>query len=188
MHKFTAWIDGGEVFVDEAEVAAWEEENPQPYARDQYLGDYQDPHGAAEEPHNKLIQELAKNGLKKYGHHGPVSAMGVARQDLPSWDDLQFLTAQLHKVPLLDDEAVSSELIIGPEAKKPLRLEIPIFVSDMSFGALSEESKVALARGSEMAGTGICSGEGGGGGPSTRATISPIFIITNTTSAIFVIF
>ena len=161
LHKFTAWIDGGDVFVDEAEVAAWEEANPQPYVRDEYLGDYQDPHGAAEEPHNKLIQELAKNGLKKYGHHGPVSAMGVARQDLPSWDDLQFLTAQLHKVPLLDDEAVSSELVIGPEAKKPLRLEIPIFVSDMSFGALSEESKVALARGSEMAGTGICSGEGG---------------------------
>jgi glutamate synthase domain-containing protein 2 len=34
-------------------------------------------------------------------------------------------------------------------------------VSDMSFGALSEEAKVALARGAELAGTGICSGEGG---------------------------
>ena len=31
----------------------------------------------------------------------------------------------------------------------------------MSFGALSEEAKVALARGAELAGTGICSGEGG---------------------------
>jgi glutamate synthase domain-containing protein 2 len=31
----------------------------------------------------------------------------------------------------------------------------------MSFGALSEEAKVALSRGAEMAGTGICSGEGG---------------------------
>lgn len=40
-------------------------------------------------------------------------------------------------------------------------LKIPIFVSDMSFGALSEEAKVALSRGAEMAGTGICSGEGG---------------------------
>ncbi|MDA1264955.1 MAG: FMN-binding glutamate synthase family protein, partial [Planctomycetota bacterium] len=34
-------------------------------------------------------------------------------------------------------------------------------VSDMSFGALSEEAKIALARGAERAGTGICSGEGG---------------------------
>ncbi|MGK0186659.1 MAG: glutamate synthase domain-containing protein 2 [Verrucomicrobiales bacterium] len=48
-----------------------------------------------------------------------------------------------------------------PVAKKPLRLEIPLFVSDMSFGALSEEAKVSLAKGAEMAGTGICSGEGG---------------------------
>jgi len=45
--------------------------------------------------------------------------------------------------------------------KKPLILEIPIFVSDMSFGALSEEAKTALAIGAEKAGTGICSGEGG---------------------------
>ena len=50
---------------------------------------------------------------------------------------------------------------IGPNAAKPLSLEIPLFVSDMSYGALSEEAKVALARGAESAGTGICSGEGG---------------------------
>jgi glutamate synthase domain-containing protein 2 len=31
----------------------------------------------------------------------------------------------------------------------------------MSFGALSEEAKIALARGAQQAGTGICSGEGG---------------------------
>jgi len=42
-----------------------------------------------------------------------------------------------------------------------LKLGIPLFVSDMSFGALSEEAKVALAKGAELAGTGICSGEGG---------------------------
>ena len=36
-----------------------------------------------------------------------------------------------------------------------------MFVSDMSYGALSEEAKVALSRGAELAGTGICSGEGG---------------------------
>lgn len=42
-----------------------------------------------------------------------------------------------------------------------MQLDIPLFVSDMSFGALSEEAKVAMARGAELAGTGICSGEGG---------------------------
>jgi glutamate synthase domain-containing protein 2 len=77
------------------------------------------------------------------------------------WDDIQLLTAQLHRVPLLDDATVGTDVAIGPNAKKPLKLEIPLFVSDMSFGALSEEAKIALAKGAEMAGTGICSGEGG---------------------------
>ena len=63
--------------------------------------------------------------------------------------------------PLMEDHDVSAELVIGPEARKPLTLKIPLFVSDMSFGALSEEAKVALARGAELSDTGICSGEGG---------------------------
>jgi methylamine---glutamate N-methyltransferase subunit C len=161
LHKFRSWVEEGQVFVDADEVAAWEAEHPQAYDRDAYQGVYADLHGAAEEPHNKLIQELAANGLKKLGHHGPVEAMGVARGALPTWDDLQFVTAQLYRVPQLDDTAVGTELVIGPGAKKPLRLKIPLFVSDMSFGALSEESKIALATGAELAGTGICSGEGG---------------------------
>ena len=87
--------------------------------------------------------------------------MGVPRKDLPSWDDLQFVTAQLHKLPLLDTEPVDTKTVIGLNAKKPLVLDIPLFVSDMSFGALSEEAKIALSKGAENAGTGICSGEGG---------------------------
>ena len=63
--------------------------------------------------------------------------------------------------PLLDDHAVATEVVIGPRAAKPLTLSTPLFVSDMSYGALSEEAKTALARGAELAGTGICSGEGG---------------------------
>jgi glutamate synthase domain-containing protein 2 len=87
--------------------------------------------------------------------------MGVSRTLLPQWEDIQFVVAQLFKVPLLDDEEVATNIVIGPNAKKPLHLDIPLFVSDMSFGALSEEAKVALSRGAEAAGTGICSGEGG---------------------------
>ncbi|MEM1447531.1 MAG: FMN-binding glutamate synthase family protein [Planctomycetota bacterium] len=104
------------------------------------LGEYADIHGTPEEPSTKLIHALAKGGIEGVGHHGPMGAMGVALTDLPRWDDLQLLTGQLHCFPLLD---------------------IPLFVSDMSFGALSEEAKVALATGAEKAGTGICSGEGG---------------------------
>ncbi len=161
LHSFQSWIEAGALWVDEEEIAAWEKENPQPYNRDEYQGLYKDLHGGAEEPHYQYIQHLADHGLSKLGHHGRVAAMGVPRDELPKWDDIQFLTAQLYKVPLLDDAPVGTEVVIGPNAAKPLRLDIPLFVSDMSFGALSEEAKIALAKGAELAGTGICSGEGG---------------------------
>lgn len=161
LHKFTAWIEDDKVFVDEEEIAAWECDNPQPFNRDEYLGTYADTHPAEEEPHVGLIQEYAANGLEKTGHHGLVTAMGVSRTELPTWDDIQFVTAQLATPPQLDDAPVGAEVVIGPKAKKPLRLKLPLFVSDMSFGALSEEAKTALSRGAELAGTGICSGEGG---------------------------
>ena len=114
-----------------------------------------------EEPHVELIHELARNGLDSVGHHGPMAAMGVPRDKLPTWDDIQIMVAQLARKPLAEDATVGSELVIGPRAEKPLSLDIPLFVSDMSFGALSEEAKIALAKGAELAGTGICSGEGG---------------------------
>lgn len=113
------------------------------------------------EPYVEYIHELAKNGLSSTGAHGPMTAMGVPRNCLPKWDDLQILVAQLAKKPLMEDARVNTELVIGPYARKPLRLQKPLFVTDMSFGALSQEVKAALARGAELAGTGICSGEGG---------------------------
>ena len=114
-----------------------------------------------EEPTIEFIHQLAREGLSRLGHHGPMTSMGVPRHELPHWDDLQIMVAQMAKKPLMENMSVSTELIIGPETRKPLKLKIPLFVSDMSFGSLSEEAKVALARGAEFAGTGICSGEGG---------------------------
>lgn len=160
--KFECWVEGGEVLVDEADIAAWHDKNPQPFDRDAYLGQYADTsHDFALEPANALIQQYARDGLSKVGHHGIMTSMGVPPVELPKWDDIQLLAAQLAVAPKLDDEEVGTEVIIGANAKKPLKLEIPLFVSDMSFGALSQTAKVALARGAEMAGTGICSGEGG---------------------------
>ncbi len=119
------------------------------------------PVATPEEPTLELIHQLSKDGLSTIGSHGPMGAMGVPRNQLPLWDDIQIMVAQLHRKPLMEDVAVQTRLIIGPECKKPLVLEIPLFVSDMSFGALSEEAKIALAKGAEQVGTGICSGEGG---------------------------
>ncbi len=114
-----------------------------------------------EEPSLAYVKALARDGLSKTGPHGEMGAMGVPGPELPQWKDIQILTAQLAVKPLMEDVPVGTELVIGPNANKPLVLEIPLFISDMSFGALSEEAKLALAKGAERAGTGICSGEGG---------------------------
>ena len=161
LHKFTSVIENDKVFVDRDELIAFGKEHPQQFQRDEYLGQYADTHPESTEPYTGYISELAKNGLKKFGHHGPSASMGVDRNTLPKWEDIQFLPAQLASRPLLDSEDVYTKVVIGPNAKKPLQLEIPIFVSDMSFGALSREAKISLAKGAEKAGTGICSGEGG---------------------------
>lgn len=89
-----------------------------------------------------------------------IEAMGM-KQVTPGWDDILILGAQLDPMPLERDEAVNTQTIIGKHAEKPLVLENPVYVSHMSFGALSREAKIALAKGSAMAKTAMCSGEGG---------------------------
>lgn len=89
-----------------------------------------------------------------------ISAMGT-KLPVTSWNDILILGSQLDKMPLLDDEEVSLKTVIGKNAKKPMVLESPIFVSHMSFGALSKEAKTALAIGTSRVKTAICSGEGG---------------------------
>ena len=161
LHKFQEYIEADSLFVDENDIVKFETNHPQPFNRDEYLGAFADTHPDDTEPYTGYIKELAKNGLKNIGHHGFSASMGVDRNTLPKWNDIQFLPAQLATLPLLDEVEVNTKVVIGPNARKPMMLDIPLFVSDMSFGALSKEAKIALSKGAEMAGTGICSGEGG---------------------------
>lgn len=100
------------------------------------------------------IHEMAVTGKSIIG------AMGT-QMPMPGWDDILLLGNQLNPPPLNDHDAVDTTTVIGKNAKKPLILTNPIFVSHMSFGALSKETKVALAKGSALAGAAMCSGEGG---------------------------
>jgi len=161
LYKFASERKNGWLWVDVDDVNLYLTTHPQPFEREKYLGQYADTHPEDTEPYTNYIKELARNGLKNYGHHGPSESMGVDRNTLPRWEDIQFLPAQLATRPLLDEESVNTSLVIGKQAKKPLKLDMPVFVSDMSFGALSKEAKIALSKGAELAGTGICSGEGG---------------------------
>ena len=92
------------------------------------------------------IHQMAVTGKTISGAMGTKMAM-------PSWDDILLLGAQLNPPPLDEGEPVSTMTVIGRHAKKPMILDSPVYISHMSFGALSKEIKVALAKGSAMART-----------------------------------
>ncbi len=100
------------------------------------------------------IRQMAETG------EPVIEAMG-SQMDMPNWDHIMILGGQLNPPPLDEHAYVESKTIIGKRARKPMVLESPIYISHMSFGALSKEVKVALAKGSAMAKTAMCSGEGG---------------------------
>ncbi|MFC1556065.1 glutamate synthase-related protein [candidate division KSB1 bacterium] len=118
-----------------------------------YLKDYQ--RGSDEvEGYFGDIQKISQTG---------ESIIEPMRTKVPviSWKDILIKGGQLAKMPLNKDEEVSTQTIIGPNAKHPLIIETPVYISHMSFGALSKEAKIALATGSASAQTAMCSGEGG---------------------------
>lgn len=102
----------------------------------------------------KEIHEMAVSGKSA------IEAMGT-QMKMPGWDDVLVLGAQLNPMPLDEHADVSLKTVIGKHAKKPMELNMPVYISHMSFGALSKETKIALAKGSAAAGTAMCSGEGG---------------------------
>ncbi|MBQ3736427.1 MAG: alpha-hydroxy-acid oxidizing protein [Candidatus Methanomethylophilaceae archaeon] len=100
------------------------------------------------------IHELALSGKS------PGEAMETL-MPVKAFDDILVLGAQLARFPKDDSFKADMTTVIGKGARIPMVLETPIYVSHMSFGALSKEAKVALAKGSAKAGAAMCSGEGG---------------------------
>lgn len=82
-------------------------------------------------------------------------------KDVISWGDIIIKGAQLFRIPLNNDEPVNTRTVIGPKANHPLVIETPVYITHMSFGALSKEVKIALSIGSAAVKTAMCSGEGG---------------------------
>lgn len=124
------------------------EENPLAYPAEFARED------SAFERHMQQIHQMALTGKTV------IEPMGTT---LPvvSWDDILVLGAQLNPSPLGEETDVNLQTVIGKYAKKPMVLESPVYVSHMSFGALSKEFKTALSMGSALAKTAMCSGEGG---------------------------
>lgn len=80
---------------------------------------------------------------------------------VPGFEKILFLGAQLNRKPLDESIKVNTTTVIGKNSKKPMVLSLPIYISHMSFGALSSRAKISLAKGATKVGTATCSGEGG---------------------------
>jgi len=106
------------------------------------------------EKHMDIIHQMAISGKSI------IEPMGT-KLPIISWDDILIMGAQLGKLPLEYDDEVNLKTIIGKKSKKPMAIDMPVYISHMSFGALSYEIKIALAKGSKLAKTAMCSGEGG---------------------------
>ncbi len=102
------------------------------------------------------IQRTAAEG------HYEIRGWG-AKRDLPTFDDLLFLTASLTRYPLEGyREKCDTKTVLGTRfASKPLELDIPITIAGMSFGALSATAKTALGQAATAVGTSTTTGDGG---------------------------
>ncbi|MBF0357652.1 MAG: rubredoxin [Magnetococcales bacterium] len=126
-----------EVASDEFYLAQWERQS------DEREGDF------------RSILQKAITGKES------ISPMRTGKWQNPL-EDIVFLPGQLARPPIdFRDLKPSLAVTIGPKARKPLKLDLPFYVSDMSFGSLSKEAKIALAKGSAAMGTAIFGGEGG---------------------------
>jgi glutamate synthase domain-containing protein 2 len=105
----------------------------------------------------KLVEKIQKRvrGI-------PISSGRGEKYGKISFDELVFVPAQLIKRPVdYFSEKISSKTIVGKHSKKPIELETPIVFGAISFGAVSKEAKIALAKASTIAGTMTNTGEGG---------------------------
>ena len=105
---------------------------------------------------NAEIRRAAATGI--YDIRG-----GGAKRRVPHFDDLLFLGASISRYPLEGyRETCGTDVTLGTRhASTPIRLDIPITIAGMSFGALSGNAKEALGRGATLAGTSTTTGDGG---------------------------
>ncbi|MBO0992957.1 FMN-binding glutamate synthase family protein [Bacillus sp. SD088] len=107
------------------------------------------------------IQNILENSLRTETGDVLHRPLGSSKK-WPNLDMLTFIPAQTSPFPLDGEEEVDVAVTIGPKAKKPMKIKIPLIISGMAYGvALSEEVRLSLAGAAKNVGTAINSGEGG---------------------------
>ena len=106
------------------------------------------------------LQNVLETNLRATEGKAIARPMGSPKK-FPSLDDLVFSFAQMYNMPTPLEEKIDTSVVIGKKAKKPFTVSLPIIIAPMAYGeALSKEAKIALAKGSALAGTATNTGEG----------------------------
>ena len=126
-------------------------------AEAQFLHDYL---SAWERPSDSLEEYMADIHTMAVNGKSIIEPMRT-KKPVISWNDILIKGAQIATLPLNKETFVNTRTVIGPKARQPMVIESPVFVTHMSFGALSKEVKIAIARGTAAVQTAMGSGEGG---------------------------
>ncbi|MDE0167578.1 MAG: FMN-binding glutamate synthase family protein [Bryobacterales bacterium] len=104
------------------------------------------------------IQTKAESGIYRIRGYGTLRERRWA-----TFDDLTFLPCSLTRIPLEGyREKCETKTVLGARfAEQPIELDIPIMITGMSWGALSYNAKVALAKGASEIGSSNTTGDGG---------------------------
>lgn len=108
------------------------------------------------------IQTMLENSLRSTTGSVLNRPLGGSAKKWPHLEPITFIPAQTTPNPIDGDVQVDVSVIIGPQAKKPMRIKIPLMISGMGYGVgLSEQTRLSMAKAAKTVGTAINSGEGG---------------------------
>lgn len=108
------------------------------------------------------IQNMLENSLRAETGKVLSRPLGGSAKSWPHLDPITFIPAQTSPFPIDSENDVDVAVTIGPKAKKPMEIEIPLMISGMGYGiSLSEQARLSLVQAAKKTGTAINSGQGG---------------------------
>lgn len=108
------------------------------------------------------VQNVIENTLRAQTGMPIFRPIGGSAKKWPNLDSITFIPAQTSPFPIDREEEIDVAITIGPNAKKPMTIKIPLMISGMGYGlSLSERARLSLAEAAKKVGTAINSGQGG---------------------------
>lgn len=107
------------------------------------------------------IQNALENNLRTESGDVLHRPLGSSK-NWPHLDPITFIPAQTSPFAVSSEDEVDVSVTIGPKAKKPMKIDIPLMISGMAYGVgVSAEVRLSFAQAANKTGTAINSGEGG---------------------------